>query len=109
MKRLLLIICFIVSLSALAQAQNHSDRADLAFNFYPNPATSTINFDFQKGSSREYVLFIFDFLGNKKVELHNLMEHNTVDLSNLPRGMYIFQIKDIAGHILASSKFQVSK
>jgi hypothetical protein len=77
--------------------------------FYPNPATTSISFDFQKTFEKGYSLQIFNFLGRKMQELNNLSERTLINLSDFPRGVYVYQLRDKTGRIVESGKFQVSK
>ena len=77
--------------------------------FYPNPATSVINFDFQKTVDKTYSLQIFNFMGKKVYELKNLSSKMNIELNDFYRGIYIFQLRDKNGSILESGKFQVNK
>lgn len=77
--------------------------------FYPNPATTFINFDFQKNYDRSYNLVIYNFLGKKVFELASISLTNQVNLSDFTRGVYIFQLRDRNGRIIESGKFHVSK
>ena len=77
--------------------------------FYPNPATSYINFEFQKTSDKTYNFQIFNFLGKKVFELNNVNPKTTVNLTDFFRGVYIFQLRDKNGKVIDSGKFQVSK
>jgi hypothetical protein len=113
LKRLLLII-FILSTFTQSQAQNKSgftgsgDRAPI-LRFYPNPATTVINFDFQKGYEKGYSLQIYNFLGRKMYEQINVLDRTTINLTDFTRGVYIYQLRDKTGNIVESGKFQVSK
>ncbi|MBX3240404.1 MAG: T9SS type A sorting domain-containing protein [Chitinophagaceae bacterium] len=77
--------------------------------FYPNPATTLINFDFQQGYDRSYSFQIYNFLGKKVYEIKNVSVANQVSLGDFNRGVYIFQLRDKSGKVLESGKFQVSK
>ncbi|MCO5241798.1 MAG: T9SS type A sorting domain-containing protein [Chitinophagaceae bacterium] len=77
--------------------------------FYPNPATTFINFDFQKNYDRSYSLVIYNFLGKKTLEISSVSLTNHVILSDFTRGVYIFQLRDKTGKVIESGKFQVSK
>ncbi len=77
--------------------------------FYPNPATSVINFDFQKEYDKSYSFQIFSFVGKKVFELSNVTPKTIVNLGDFYRGVYIFQLRDRNGKIIDSGKFQVSK
>jgi len=77
--------------------------------FYPNPAISVINFDFQKKYDKTCLLQIYNFLGKKVYEAPAVDQKTVVNLSDFFRGIYIFQLKDQSGKIIESGKFQVTK
>lgn len=77
--------------------------------FYPNPATSIINFEFSKPVQRDYMLQVFNFLGKKVFESNSVSQKTSVALTDFYRGLYIFQLRDKTGRIIESGKFQVSK
>ena len=62
-------LSFTILLSAVAQAQSKSNSsmqpASRIVRFYPNPATSVINFDFVPGTEKNYNFQVFSFLGKK--------------------------------------------
>ena len=77
--------------------------------FYPNPATSVINFEFQKQANKNLTLQIYNFIGKKVFEISNASQKNAVPLTDFYRGVYIFQIRDKAGRVVESGKFQIAK
>ncbi len=77
--------------------------------FFPNPATTFINFEFQRHFDRGYNLTIYNFVGKKVWELSNLSVSNQIDLSDFARGVFIFQLRDKNGRVIESGKFQISK
>jgi hypothetical protein len=77
--------------------------------FYPNPATTVVNFDFQKAYDRGYSIQIFNFLGRKMFESNNLPQKTTLNLTDYNLGVYIYQLRDKSGKLVESGKFQVSK
>jgi uncharacterized protein YqhQ len=77
--------------------------------FYPNPATTSINFEFQKVIDKSYSFQVFNFLGKKIIDIQQLTSRTQVDLTNYNRGVYIFQLKDNKGKVIESGKFQVEK
>jgi hypothetical protein len=108
------IISFFVLISLQTRSQSGPlppDRDAVAriIKFYPNPATSIINFDFQKDYDKSYSFQIFSFLGKKVYELSNVSPKTVVNLGDFYRGIYIFQLRDRNGRIVDSGKFQVSK
>ena len=76
--------------------------------FYPNPAISFINFEFEKNYDN-YKLEIFNFLGKKIKDQKVSDKKITVPLTEFYRGVYIFQLMDPKGNIVESGKFQVVK
>ena len=77
--------------------------------FYPNPATSIINFDFQKGYDKSFNFQIYNLLGKKVFEVNNVNPKTTVNLSEFTPGVYMFQVRDTKGRVVELGKFQVSK
>ena len=76
---------------------------------YPNPATTYINFEFDKNDLNSYSLLIFNFIGKKVEELKIVDVKMTISLIDYYRGIYIFQLRDKQGNIAESGKFQVVK
>jgi hypothetical protein len=103
----------IVSLQAKSQERPREipvqDPLARIVKFYPNPATSVINFDFKKSSEKTYNFQIFSLTGKKVFEASKVDQKTTVNLSDFYRGIYIFQLKDQTGKLVDSGKFQVSK
>ncbi len=103
----------ILLLSLQAKSQNRfvpqPDQDTKIIKFYPNPAISQINFDFQKKFDKTYSLQIYNFLGKKVYEAPTIDQKTIVNLSDFFRGIYIFQLKDQNGKIIESGKFQVTK
>jgi hypothetical protein len=78
--------------------------------FYPNPASTFINFEFKQDVPlNDYTFKIFSFIGKKVMELNNISPRTQVNLSDYFRGVYIFQLTDRNGRIIESGKFQVVK
>jgi len=113
LKKFLLILSFIAFTTHLqAQPNGKSSLASVnnpVLKFYPNPATTVINFDFQKGYEKGYTLQIFNFLGRKMYDAQNVSEKTSVNLADFTRGVYIYQLRDRNGRLVESGKFQVSK
>jgi hypothetical protein len=98
-----------ISLSSPGQSRTNPDPVQRIIKFYPNPAISFINFDFQKGYDKGFSLQIYNFLGRQVYEAKNIPARTTVNLSEYNQGIYIYQLRDIAGKVIESGKFQVSK
>ena len=113
MKIFYIITSVILLLTARVSGQNRfaptPDQEIKNVKFYPNPAISVINFDFQKKYDKTYLLQIYNFLGKKVYEAPATDQKAVVNLSDFFRGIYIFQLKDQSGKIIESGKFQVSK
>lgn len=94
--------------SGAAQSASLNSLARI-IKFYPNPATTQINFDFQRDYDKTHNFQIFNFLGKKVFESNNVSSKTIVNLNEFYRGIYIFQLRDRNGKIIDSGKFQVSK
>jgi hypothetical protein len=77
--------------------------------FYPNPAVSYIIFELDKEPNTTYRLEIFSFLGKMVKDIPDMVDHYTLNLSDLSRGLYTFQLRDNAGQIKDSGIFQLNK
>ena len=103
---------FLTTLTALSQSgtiPGSRQPSTRIIKFYPNPATSIINFDFENGYDKNCNFQIFSFVGKKVYELNNLSPKTIVNLNDFYRGIYIFQLRDRNGKVIDSGKFQVSK
>ena len=110
MKRFLLIL-FIVFSAVFAQAQSRAAGSDggAVLRFYPNPATSFVNFEFEKAYEKGFSIQIFNVLGRKMYQATNLNQRTNISLTNFDRGIYVYQLFDRNGKMIESRKFQVSK
>ena len=108
---LILLIGLALNVSGYGQDRSiGSNQSAIKFiKFYPNPATTIINFEFQKGYDKTFSFQIFNFLGKKVLELKNVVPINQVNLTDFTRGVYIFQLRDNSGKVVESGKFQASK
>lgn len=113
--RILPILIFILSITTVSLGQGvrtSSTQGNMVkiVRFYPNPATSYINFEFQQGTElSSYSFKIFSFIGKKVYEQNNISPRTVINLSDYFRGVYIFQLTDRNGKIVESGKFQVVK
>lgn len=113
MKKFINILTLLIGLTFTSFAQNKTDadqstQAKL-INFYPNPASAVINFDYVRGHDKTYSLQIFNFMGKKVYELKNTPARMNINLDDFYRGIYVFQLRDKNGSIVESGKFQVIK
>lgn len=77
--------------------------------FYPNPATTFINFEFKTPIRPGFVLQLYSFLGRRMNNLPVAGQRMQVNLTDFTTGIYVFQLRDGAGRLLESNKFQVAK
>ena len=107
----LMVFSFVLS-SYVADVWSFSNFNDSSriTHFYPNPATSYINFTFNNTIDKSYTLQIYNFIGRKMSEVRIAEPKITLTLDdNYYRGLYIFQLRDKDGRIIESGKFQVVK
>jgi hypothetical protein len=104
-------ILFLLSGTCFAQnkAVNSLDAAAKIIRFFPNPASSNINFELQRGYDQSYTLVLFNFMGKKLEEFTPSSQLVNLSLNNFYRGIYIFQLRDKTGKIIESGRFQVVK
>lgn len=109
-----LIFMLVVSLAGMSQdravqAAAPSSNAARFVRFYPNPATTFINIEFQRNILKGSNFQVYNFLGRKVIEIQDITNKTRIDLTNYSRGIYIYQLKDGNGRIVESGKFQVEK
>lgn len=113
MKRILPILSFILLTAILTSAQDSRgplpDAGAMSLKLYPNPATSYITFDLQKGYQKGLTITVFNFLGKKMTETPNVNEKTTLALTDFSRGVYIYHLTDQSGKVINTGKFQVSR
>lgn len=99
-----------VTLSSTAQVRsNNNDGVAVVKKFYPNPATTVINFELSIGIDKPYTLQLFNFMGRKIYETGTALQQVIIPLNDFFRGVYIYQLRDRFGKIVDSGKFQVVK
>ena len=116
MKKYLLIASIILATTFSSQAQTQARLVSLntsnqgsILRPYPNPATTVVNLEFQKGFDRGYSIQVYNFLGRKMYEQTNISERTTINLADFNRGVYIYQLYDRGNKLIEAGKFQVSK
>ena len=113
MRRLLPIISFILLIALDSQGQARTVPTTTTENpvvkFYPNPATTVITFDIQKGYDKGLDIQVYNMLGKMVYEQKNVPSKTTINLNDYNRGVYIYQLRDHDGRVVESGKFQVSK
>ncbi len=112
MKQLFYILSFTFLFANQSVGQSRAagtDPGDRLVKTYPNPAQAYITFDMQANYKTGLTLKVFNgLLGKKMYETQNMSAKVTINLSNYSRGIYIYQLVDVAGKIVESGKFQVS-
>jgi hypothetical protein len=107
---LILILLFGLIFTSFAQIKTPGSGDDAKYlKFYPNPATTTIAFEFVSDYDKSYSIQIYNFMGKEVYELKATSPIVTVPLDEFYRGMYIYQLRDGNGAIIESGKFQVIK
>jgi hypothetical protein len=76
---------------------------------YPNPASVTINFEFNYVLDKSSVLSVYNFIGKKVDEIKVNSNKIGLNLENYYRGLYVYQLRDKQGVLIESGKFQVVK
>jgi len=64
-------------------------------NFYPNPATNILNFNFRTGGN--YVIRFYDMASRLKMERSMNSANQQIDISSLAKGIYLVEIKEKSG------------
>ena len=114
MRRILPILSFILLIATQSQGQSSrttpgSETTDRIIKLYPNPATTNITFDLQKGYEKGMSIQIYSFLGKKMYDVPNAPQKSVINLSDFNRGLYMYHLLDATGKVVESGKFQVTK
>jgi hypothetical protein len=102
----------LIAIQSQGQSSRNSpvtETTDRIIKLYPNPATTNITFDLQKGYQKGMSVQIYSFLGKKMHEIPNASQKTYVDLSDFNRGLYMYHLLDVTGKVIESGKFQVTK
>ncbi|MBI1341463.1 MAG: T9SS type A sorting domain-containing protein [Terrimonas sp.] len=103
-------IILLLAIQSNGQSRNlPNPEGPKILKYYPNPATSFINFELQTSEEKGLNLYVINFLGKQVYEQKNIQQRTIIDLSQFTRGVYIFQLRDMNGKAIESGKFQVSK
>ena len=114
MRRILPILSFILLIATHSQGQSSrttptSETNDRIIKLYPNPATSYITFDLQKGYQQGMTVQLYSFLGKKVMDVPTTGTKTTINLTDFNRGLYMYHLLDASGRLVESGKFQVTK
>jgi Secretion system C-terminal sorting domain len=113
LKKLLTILILLIGLNFTSTAQFKSatsaDPSTKLIKFYPNPATTVVTFELQRGYDKGYSFQISSFIGKKIYEQKRFGQRITINLNEFYRGFYFYNLFDKNGKMIESGKFQVVK
>jgi hypothetical protein len=110
--KILFTVAFSVGVLSLGHASNEGIFVDQKIRFvqcYPNPASTSINFEFNVAADKTFVLSVYNFIGKKVDEVKLSTTKTNLNLDNYYRGLYVYQVRDKQGLLIESGKFQVVK
>ncbi len=117
LKKTFLILITLIGLNFTSSAQNKATTTDYSnssvkakfIKSYPNPATTVVNFEFQKSYNNSYSLQVLNTIGKVMYEAKNIPFLLTIDLkaAKFYRGIYIYQLIDKSGVVIESGKILV--
>jgi len=113
LKRILTIL-LLATLPFLSNAQRALKAIDnnevaIKVKFYPNPVANNLNIELTEALNKGYTLNVFSFLGRVVHTQSISNEKFLLNVTNLPVGIYLLQVKDNAGKVLSTNRFQVSR
>lgn len=114
LKKLIIISTFLFGLIFTSFAQNkiaiiNGDPSAKLIKYYPNPASTAINFEFIRGYDKSFSLQLYNFMGKKVLDVTTPAQLTNLSLNGFYRGVYIFRLTDKNGNVIDSGKFQVIK
>jgi len=112
LKKFTFIFTLLIGLTFTSLAQKTSASGDneaKLIKCYPIPATTVVNFEFQRGYDRNYTFQVFSFIGKKVYELVNPTQKIAIPLDEYYRGFYYYKVLDKSGELLESGRFIVVK
>jgi predicted exporter len=114
LKKIIFILSFIIGINYTSFAQNRITSNDGSaavkmVNVFPNPATTVVNFEFQRDYSRSYSIQILNSIGKVMYSGKNMPSFLAIDLKTekFYRGIYIYQLLDRNGVVIESGKILV--
>jgi hypothetical protein len=107
----ILFLLFGITFTTFAQIKTPitGDAQAKLIRFYPNPATTDITFEYQRGYDKSFSLQLYNFMGKKVFESPTTTQHISISLADFYRGVYIYQLRNKSGKIVESGKFQIVK
>ena len=110
LKKIVYIFIVLIGLTFTSFAQNKpGDPSAKLLKFYPNPATTVINFDFLHGYESTMSFEIYAFMGKKVYTVNNIGPRLNVPLDDFYRGIYLYKLLGKNGKVIESGKFIVVK
>src|SRR4051794_40005347 len=106
---MMFVLCIGIAVCSFTFPANLQSTKVEVIKCYPNPASSFVNFEFDKNIDKSYVLQVYSFVGKKMVETQVLNNKITVTLTDFNRGLYVYQLRDKSGQTVVAGKFQVIK
>lgn len=88
----------------LSTGVKNQRRYKQTFTIYPNPGNGYMNLNYSENSRNADIQFVkvYNMLGQEKYVSTDL---DSIDISSLPKGIYIVQIIDFNNRIIASQKY----
>jgi hypothetical protein len=71
---------------------------------YPNPVLSLMKVEYKLGMQRELTLKVYDMSGREVLEQKKVKSGDQVNMSQLLRGIYQYQLLDKTGKLLMADK-----
>jgi hypothetical protein len=90
-------------------SDNQKEKEKSLVKFFPNPAINFINFEFREMPPSGSSLQVYSFLGRQVAIVPVNAKRITVNVSELFRGIYVFQVITPSGKVFETNKFQVSR
>lgn len=96
--------------SSLTNSIQNINQQQLNLNVFPNPTSGLINIEYEKVTSNKLQLSIYDVIGQQTInyELSTIDSKNSIDLSSLNNGIYIFEILN-DGLLIKKDKIIITK
>lgn len=90
------------TLNTIAQPQSvrRLSNGTLTATVYPNPADGILKFDVE--GNKPYKVEMFDMLGRSVRTLQSAKGNTSIDVKQLPAGMYVLKITDDANNVLST-------
>ena len=110
LKKFVYIFTLLIGLTFTSFAQTKTgDPVAKLLKFYPNPASTSISFDFRHGYDKSFSFQIYAFMGKKVYEMKSMPSQVKINLDDFYRGIYLYKLLDRNGKVIESGKFIVVK